>query len=136
MSNPTLPSSIGTVRGWMRGNVPISTLTSDRQYFGMPRKDSPTKPFIIMYRVGGAPDDFGQDYPQLIIECWGETKTTAEQLGLVVAAEIQYIRRPVIVPNIGIVKAGTVNVGPVETGGTPEARRYRIDATFHLQSQM
>lgn len=136
MSNPTLPSSIGTVRGWMRLNVPIATLTAERQYFGMPRKDTPLTPFIIMYRVGGAPDDFGQDYPQLIIECWSDTKTLAEKLGLVVAAEIQYIRRPVIVTDFGIVKSGEVNVGPIETGGTPDARRYRIDATFHLQSQM
>jgi hypothetical protein len=120
----------------MRLNVPITTLTSDRQYFGMPRTDKPATPFIIMYRVGGAPDDFGQDYPQLIIECWAKTKTDAEKLGLVVAAEIQYIRRPVIVPNIGVVKSGEVNVGPIETSGTPDARRYRIDATFHLQSHM
>ncbi len=134
--SPSLPSSIGTVRGWMRLNVPITTLTSDRQYFGMPRTDKPATPFIIMYRVGGAPDDFGQDYPQLIIECWAKTKTDAEKLGLVVAAEIQYIRRPVIVPNIGVVKSGEVNVGPIETSGTPDARRYRIDATFHLQSHM
>lgn len=136
MTNPTLPSSIGTVRGWMRGNVPIATLTGQRQYFAMPRKDKPTTPFVIMYRVGGAPDNFGQDYPQLIIECWADTKTDAENLGLVVAAEIQYIRRPVLVTGYGVVMSGEVNVGPIETGGTPDARRYRIDATFHLRSQM
>lgn len=134
--NPSLPSSIGTVRGWMRANVPITTLTGQRQYFGMPRKDRPTTPFIILYRVGGAPDDFGQDYPQFIIECWADDKTAAENLGLVVAAEIQYIRRPVIVTDHGIVLAGEVNVGPIETSGTPDARRYRIDATFHLRSQI
>lgn len=120
----------------MRLNVPIATLTGERQYFAMPRKDRPTTPFILMYRVGGAPDDFGQDYPQFIIECWSDTKTTAERLGLVVAAEIQFIRRPVIVPDKGVVMSGEVNVGPIETGGTPDAHRYRIDATFHLRSQI
>ncbi len=136
MSVPTLPSNIGTLRGWMRGNVPITTLTGDRQYFAMPRKDKPDTPFILLYQVGGAPDDFGQNYPQFIIECWADTKQTAENLGLVVAAEIQFIRRPVNVTGQGTVLAGNVNVGHIETGGTPDARRYRIDATFHLRSQM
>jgi hypothetical protein len=134
--HPSLPSSIGTVRGWMRSNVPITTLTGQRQYFGMPRKDKPATPFVLMYRVGGAPDNFGQDYPQLIIECWADTKTLAEELGLVVAAEIQYIRRPVLVAGQGVVMSGKVNLGPIETSGTPDARRYRIDATFHLRSQI
>lgn len=120
----------------MRQNAPIVTLSGQRQYFAMPRKDAPIGPFIILYRIGGAPDDFGQDYPQLIIECWADTKTNAEKLGLVVASEIQFISKPVNVTNYGTVMGGNVNLGPIETSGTPDARRYRIDATFHLRSQM
>lgn len=130
---PLIPSSIGTIRGWMRENIFIATVTENRQYFGMPERDRPETPFIIMYRVGGAPDDFGQDYPQLILECWGGNKHEAESLGLVVAREVQGLTKPVRIGDAWLM-AGEVNVGPIESSGTTYAKRYRIDATFHLRS--
>ena len=118
----------------MRANMFITSVMAERQYFGMPEKDKPTTPFTIMYRVGGSPDHMGQDYPQLIIEAWGGTKHEAESLALVLAREINGIR-PVQVGSAWML-AGHVNVGPVETSGTPDAKRYRIDATFHIRSSV
>ena len=116
----------------MRANLFVTAVTEQRQYFGMPEKDKPTQPFVIMYRVGGAPDHMGQDYPQLIIECWGKNKHEAESLALVLAREINGIK-PVQVGDAWV-QAGEVNVGPVESGGTPDAKRYRLDTTFHIRS--
>lgn len=117
----------------MRSNIFIETLTEHRQYFGMPERDRPTTPFIIMYRVGGSPDDFGQDYPQLILECWGSNKHEAESLALVVAREVQGLTTPVIIGD-AVVVSGEVNVGPVESSGTSYAKRFRLDTTFHIRS--
>lgn len=116
----------------MRANLFITAVIEQRQYFGMPEKDRPTTPFVIMYRVGGKPDYMGQDYPQLIIECWGRNKHEAESLGLVMTREINGIK-PVQVDDAWVL-AGEVNVGPIESSGTPDAKRYRIDATFHIRS--
>lgn len=134
VTNPVLPSSIGTVRAWMRLNVPIVTLTGSRQYFEMPRKDTPILPFIVLYRAGGAPDEFGQDYPDILFECWGENRTVAEDLGLVLAREIIGIK-PVLASSAWML-AGKVNTGPIEMSSTPNAKRSRVDATFHIRSAM
>lgn len=99
----------------------------------MPKQDRPQTPFIILYRIGGAPDQFGQDYPDLIIECWGQIKEDADLLGRTVAQQIMSIERPVLI-NGAWVMAGDVNLGPVPSSGTPYAKRYRIDASFHIRT--
>ncbi len=129
-----IPSANGTLRGWLRLKPSITALCGQRQYFGMPRKDRPVTPFIIMYRIGGTPDIFGQDYPQMIIETWGATEYEAEQLGIAVVSEINANPfKPVDVPEFGRVCDASTNLGPVPTTGTDYAKRYRIDATFHLR---
>lgn len=131
MSQP-LPSSEGTVRGWLRAVPAIVALTGQRQYFSMPRQDELVFPFILLYRIGGSPDHFGQDYPQCVFECWGRTKMDADALGRVVASSIIGIR-PVRIVDAWMM-AGDVNLGPVQTTGSVDAKRYRIDATFHIRS--
>ena len=125
MTYPQLASAEGTLRGWLQSCAAISAVTGERQYFAMPQKDRPQTPFIVLYRIGGAPDQFGQDYPDVIIECWGSTKIEADSLGRVVAREIMAIERPVLIE---------VNLGPVPSTGTPYAKRYRIDASFHIRT--
>jgi len=113
-------------------------LTSNRQYFAMPERDTPETPYILLYRIGGSPDSFGQDYPQVILECWAsgkQAKFDASTLGRVVAREVMGIRVPVLVGDAWVL-AGEVNFGPVQTTGAPNAKRYRIDATFHIRSAM
>lgn len=131
MSQP-LPSAEGTVRGWLRATPAIVALTSERQYFAMPRQDDIVTPFILLYRIGGAPDHFGQDYPQCVLECWAGTKIAADVLGRVVASSILGIR-PVRIGDAWMM-AGDVNLGPVQTTGSVDTKRYRIDATFHIRS--
>lgn len=134
MSQP-LSSANGTVRGWLRMKSRVTDLCAQRQYFSMPEKDKPTAPFILLYRIGGTGDKFGQDYPQMILECWGNNLAEAEELGLVVASEINanpFV--PVDVPGYGRVCDAETNLGPIPTGATGGFKRYRIDATFHLRS--
>ncbi len=128
-----LPDSEGAIRGWLRSCASIVALCAQRQYFEMPRQDRPDTPFILLYRIGGKPDDQGQDYPDLIIECWGATGHKANELGRTVAAEIMALTAPVLVGD-AYVMGGTVNLGPIQTSGQPWAKRYRIDASFHIRS--
>ncbi len=128
-----LPDSEGIVRAWLRSCSSIVALTSQRQYFEMPRQDRPETPFILLYRVGGVPDTFGQDYADVVLECWGGNKPDAANLARTVIAEVQAITAPVAIDG-ALVMAGTVNVGPIQTTSTPWAKRYRVDATFHIRS--
>lgn len=130
-----LPDSEGTARAWLRSCASITALTEDRQYFEMPRQDRPVTPFILLYRVGGVPDTFGQDYADIVFECWGGNKPDAALLARTVVAEVQAITAPVHLSD-AMVMAGTVNVGPIQTTGQPWAKRYRIDATLHIRSAM
>lgn len=136
MSQP-LPSSIGTIRGWLRLKPAITNFCGQRQYFSMPEKDVPTAPFIILYRIGGTPDIFGQDYPDMILETWGNTLKEAEDLGLLVAAECNanpFV--PVDIPDYGRVCDAITNLGPIPTGAAGGFKRYRIDASFHIRSSV
>lgn len=130
-----LPESEGPMRGWLRGNAEIAAIVGTRVYFAVPEQDRPTLPFIVFYRVGGAPDDMQQDYPSYVIEAWGENKHQASSLGTVIAHEIeQSNHRPPVIVDGAKVLAGTVNSGPVQRPGTSWAKRYRIDATFHIRA--
>lgn len=131
---PLLPSAEGTVRGWLRACAPVVALTGQRQYFSMPRQDEIVAPFILLYRIGGAPDHMGQDYPQVIVECWGKTKIEADVLARTVAREILGIK-PIQVGDSWVL-AGDINFGPVQTTGSVDTKRYRIDATFHIRSSI
>lgn len=134
MATP-LPSAEGTMRAWLRSLASVTALTDQRQYFKVPEQDRPLLPFVLLYRVGGASDFFGQDYPDMIFETWGVNKNAADTLGRVVAAEVMAIRQPITLGNATVL-SGRVNVGPIETVGTSWAKRYRIDATFHIRSTL
>lgn len=123
------------MRSWLRLNAKIAALVAERVYFGLPEKDRPTLPCIVFYRVGGNPDDMGQDYPDFIIECWGSNKFEASNLGKIVAGEIENsnYRPPVLVDGVKVM-AGTVNLGPIPSGGSDWAKRYRVDTSFHMRS--
>lgn len=132
--NPLLlPDSEGALRAWLRSCASITALCEQRQYFEMPKQDRPETPFILLYRIGGAPDDKGQDYPDFIIECWGENKHRANLLARTVSAEIMAVTAPVLVGDAYVMGA-TVNFGPTQTSGQTWAKRYRIDASFHIRS--
>lgn len=134
MSQP-LSSANGTIRGWLRMLPRVTNLCEQRQYFSMPEKDKPVTPFIILYRIGGTGDIFGQDYPQMILETWGSNLAEAEDLGLVVASEINANPfNPVDVPGFGRVCDASTNLGPIPSGASGGYKRYRIDAAFHLRS--
>jgi hypothetical protein len=130
----SLPESEGPIRRWLQENTMISSLIGERVYFSMPQQDAPTLPCIVTYRVGGLPDEFMQDYPDMVIECWGATKYAASTLARVVASEIllSQSRPPVIFDGVAVVM-GSVNFGPLPSGGNTKARRYRVDTTFHLR---
>lgn len=132
--SPELPECEGALRGWLRGRAPIATLVGTRTYFSMPTQDDPIAPFLLFYRVGGAPDEFFQDYPDFIIECWGATKFAASDLAKVVANEILLTQweRPTVVDDVKIL-SGTVNYGPVPNGGNSKYKRYRLDTSFHMR---
>ena len=46
--------SNGPMRSWLRARI---TSVDSRVYFSVPRQDSPAFPFLVMYRVGGLPDN-------------------------------------------------------------------------------
>lgn len=134
MTTP-LPESEGPMRGWLRANAGISAVVDSRVYFGMPEQDEPTLPFLIFYRAGGLPDDMGHDYPDYIIECWGENKNAAANLGKTVAQEIMMSNhRPPVEINGAHIKCGTVNSGPLPNGGTSRAKRYRLDVSMMMRA--
>ena len=122
------------MRGWLRAIPSITALTAQRQYFDAPRSDDPTTPYIVLYRVGGLSDWHFQEYPDFILECWGENKTEASDLGVVVATEIQKLEyaRPLTIGNTKVV-GGTVNSGPLPFGGSGKAKRYRLDVSMHMR---
>jgi hypothetical protein len=124
------------MRGWLRANAAIAAVVpSARVFFGMPEQDRPATPFIVFYRVGGAPDDKQQDYPSFVIEAWGSTKHEASNLGALIAGEIEESNhRPPVIVDGAKVLAGSVNSGPVQRPGTSWAKRYRIDATFQMRA--
>jgi hypothetical protein len=132
-----LPETEGPMRGWLRANAGISAVVGDRVYFSMPEQDSPQLPCIVFFRVGGLPDEFSQDYPDFIFECWDINKNNASNLATVVASEINdsQWKRPVVVNGIEVCM-GTVNFGPVPSGGTSRAKRYRVDATFQMRRRV
>lgn len=131
----SLPDTEGALRSWLRLNTNIAALVGDRVYFAMPEQDAPELPLIVFYRVGGLPDLMGQVYPDFIIEAWDRNKHDASNLATVVAGEIQDSnhRPPVVVDGVKVM-AGTVNFGPVPSGGTNRAKRYRVDSSFHMRS--
>src|SRR5690349_23570092 len=122
------------MRGWLRLNANISAVVGQRVYFAMPTQDRPELPFLLLYRVGGLPDDKQQDYPDFIIECWARIKHDASDLARIVASEIEESNHkpPVLVDGVKVL-AGSVNFGPVPSGGTDWAKRYRVDTSFHMR---
>ncbi len=138
----SLPDAHGAVRGWLRGKSAIVNLAGDRQLFAMPRKDRPTLPMIILYRIGGAADGYATDHPQIIFECWGERAFQADRLGRTLAREIeQSVWQPPVVVSYGVdpvehalVLSAELNLGPILNPGTDYAHRTRLDATFHIRS--
>lgn len=136
MTTPQLPNAEGALREWFRAQAQITMLCGQRQYFSLPRADELTYPLMVFYRVGGAPDERGWDHPDFIVECWGTTKFEASNLGLVVASVIaDSCNRAPIDTEHAHVASGTVNSGPIESGGIVKAKRYRIDATFHIRAR-
>lgn len=131
-----LPETDGPMREWLRSFSTITTITAQRQYFGEPPKvDEPELPFIVFYRVGGIPDTHQQDYPDYVFECWGANKFLAASLATVLAGLIQDSNeKPPVITTGGKVMAGLVNSGPVQMGSVARAKRYRIDASFHIRS--
>lgn len=74
----------------------------------------------------------------MILECWAsgkQAKFDASVLARTVVSEIMGIRVPVVIGG-AVILDGDVNFGPTQTSGTPNAKRYRIDATFHVRSSM
>ena len=131
-----LPDSDAALRGWLHALTPVTALVAQRSFFAMPKQDTPVLPFIVFYRVAGVPDEHGQDYPDYIFECWGVNKHAASQLALTLAGVIidenSYRPNPIYA---GVrIKAGRINAGPVQNSGTGNAKRYRLDATFHMCS--
>jgi hypothetical protein len=123
------------MRSWLRLNTSIAVRVAQRVYFTMPEQDRPELPCLVFYRVGGSPDSMLQEYPDFIIECWGANKHEASSLASTVAGEIELSnsRPPVIVDGVEVT-AGTVNFGPIPSGGTDWAKRYRVDTSFHMRS--
>lgn len=137
MSQPDfeLPECEGALRSWLRLNVKISAQVGQRVYFAMPEQDRPQLPCIVFTRVGGIPDDKGQEYPDFIIEAWANNKHNASRLASIIAAEVELSnhRPPVTIDGVKVM-AGTVNFGPIPRGGTDWAKRYRVDTSFHMRS--
>lgn len=130
----SLPETEGAMRTWLRLNAVVSARVGERTYFTMPQQDRPELPCIVFYRVGGLPDWMWQDYPDFILECWGANKKEASDVARELAGEIEQSNyRPPVVAGDARVMAGTVNFGPVPSGGTDWAKRYRVDASFHMR---
>lgn len=129
-----LPDTDGAMRSWMRSAVEITSIVAQRIYFKLPQQDSPIYPLLTFYRVAGFPDEHGQDYPDYIFECWGVNKHGAGRLALALAGLVtdQDTYRPNLIFDGARIKSGRVNAGPYEISGTNAAKRYRLDATFHM----
>ena len=127
-----LPECEGAARAWVRAT---NSTAGQRVYFAMPQQDRPELPCVVLYRVGGIPDWHGQDYPDLVLECWGATKHEASALASFLANEVEQSnhKSPVILDGVKVM-AGSVNFGPVPNGGTDWAKRYRLDVSFHMRA--
>ena len=134
MTAVELPEGDGLMRAYLRALPAVVALTAQRQYFKLPENPRPVLPCILLYRVGGAPDDKGHDHPDMIFECWGETKHDASMLAKALAEIIaDSPNHPHVHVSEGVVLSGTVNSGPRESGGVSWAKRYRIDASFMVR---
>lgn len=137
----SLADSDGAIRAWINTKPSVTALCGDRIMFAMPRKDRPTLPMIVMYRVGGTADSYAMDRPQVIFECWGSNKLEATTLGRTLAYAIaQSVWEPPVLVTYGqppmqaLVLNGEMNLGPILNPGTDYASRTRLDATFQLRS--
>lgn len=129
-----LPESEGSVRAWLRATSPITALVDSRTYFAMPTQDRPQTPFIVFYRTSGTPDQHWTDHPDITIECWGENKNEASNLAKVVAQELLSLDEGSHIVIDGVRYAGaSINRGPVPMSGTSKAKRYIVEATFHMR---
>ncbi len=128
-----LPDSKAVLRSWLRGNAPIFTVIDNRTYFAMPEQDRPQAPFTVHYRVGGLVDDMWQDYPDFIIECWGNNQKEADDLARLIAGQMLTLEngRHPIVDGVRICGAQVNSMVPID--GTKWAKRTRLDTTFHMR---
>lgn len=127
----SLPGTNGPMRTWLRTR--ISTV-DDRVYFSVPQKDSPTLPFLVMYRVGGLPDNQQHDNPDFIIECWAENLKAAEDLAKEVAGSILDAEdeAPQVCDGVKVIASGVNGVQP--SSGVTGAKRYRVDCSMRMRS--
>lgn len=130
-----LPETEGAMRAWLRARTRTAAAVAERVYFAAPESDDPVLPCLIFYRVGGLPDAMGQDYPDFIIECWGKNKNEASTVAVAVCSDIMDSQQMPPAIHGGVkVMMGSVNLGPVPSAGTGKAKRYRIDASFHMRA--
>lgn len=130
----SLPETEGPMRAWLRARPSLSALVGTRVYFAVPEQDRPELPFLVFYRVGGLPDTQQSEWPDFIIEAWGQNKNEASNLAKTVAENILDAteERPVIIDGVKI-EAVSVNMGPVQSGGVSWAKRYRVDASMRMR---
>lgn len=123
----SLPETNGPMRAWLRLNV------IDNVKFSPPRQDAPELPMLIVYRVGGLPDNHGADWPDFIVECWDVDLAKAERLATMVANAVidGSERAPVVVEGV-LVEPSTCN-GYQPSSGVVGAKRYRVDVSMRMR---
>ncbi len=127
----SLPGTNGPMRSWLRLKVP--SVPPAQVVFSPPRQDKPTLPMLVLYRVGGLPDNQQHDNPDFIVECWAANLKLAEDLAREVAAAVLDAQdeRPVVVDGVHVESSG---VNLVQPGGeVPGAKRYRVDVSMRMR---
>lgn len=127
----TLPGTNGPMRAWLRLRIPT---VSQRVYFTVPQKDAPELPFLVLYRVGGLPDNQQHDNPDFIVECWAVNLKAAEDLAKEVAGSILDAEdeAPVLVDGVKVMSSGVNGILP--GSGVTGAKRYRVDCSMRMRS--
>jgi hypothetical protein len=122
-----LPATNGPMRAWLRAKVIPNVV------FSPPLQDAPTLPMLVVYRVGGLPDDQGSDWPDFIVECWDVNLKLAEDLAVQVSTAVLNAvnERPVVLDQT-VIEATSVN-GYQPSSGITGAKRYRVDVSMRMR---
>ena len=81
--------------------------------------------FITVERIGGAPDGFGHDFPELAVQCWAKSMYEADVLARQAAEAMA--RMPFSVPAVKRAAVSTVYNFPDFEG---KHSRYQITASL------